>query len=118
MKPEVPGSSPGRRATVAAVDLTVGEIVYRMNFHEEWVVAEVETVGVLRSGFRVWMLTFLQGSRALSPDPEISKTLVELAEQGDEATFKDLARSLGMRPEEYIDGLWQGTLARVRQRRP
>ena len=39
-------------------------------------------------------------------------TLVDLARAGDEVTFRDLARSLGIAPDE-IDALWRGTLARA-----
>jgi hypothetical protein len=38
-------------------------------------------------------------------------TFLELARRGDEFTFKDLARCLGVQPGA-VDGLWTGTVAR------
>ena len=38
--------------------------------------------------------------------------LLELARHGDEATFRDLARSLGVKAE-HLDAMWTGTRARV-----
>ncbi len=40
-------------------------------------------------------------------------TLLDLARAGDESTFKDLARSVGI-PAEDLDALWSGTVARIR----
>lgn len=46
---------------------------------------------------------------------EQAETLVDLAEQRDEATFKDLARALGV-PAERVDEFWTETTKRVRTR--
>jgi hypothetical protein len=43
---------------------------------------------------------------------DTSETLVDLARAGDEATFRDLARAVGVAPDQ-IDALWRGTLARA-----
>jgi len=42
--------------------------------------------------------------------------LLDLARAGDEATFKDLARSVGV-PGEQLEELWSGTVTRLRSER-
>ncbi len=41
------------------------------------------------------------------------ETLMDLAKHGEEATFKDLAQTLGV-PAEKLDELWTGTVRRVK----
>ena len=47
------------------------------------------------------------------PPGDQFETLLDLARAGDEATFKDLALSIGIPPAQ-VDSLWAGTVARVR----
>ncbi len=42
-------------------------------------------------------------------------TLLDLAEHGEEATFKDLARTLGVEPDR-LDDLWTGAVERIQHR--
>lgn len=42
------------------------------------------------------------------------ETLVDLAKHGEEATFKDLAQTVGVR-RELLDELWKGTVARLKR---
>jgi len=51
------------------------------------------------------------GFRDESPGDHV-ETLLDLARAGDEATFKELARSLGVAPAR-LDALWAGTVARL-----
>ena len=44
------------------------------------------------------------------------ETLVDLARQGDESTFRDLARSVGVSADD-LDDFWTWTIRRLRQER-
>ncbi len=45
------------------------------------------------------------------------ETLVDLAKHGEEVTFKDLARTLGV-PVEQLNDLWTGTVRRIHKGTP
>jgi hypothetical protein len=47
------------------------------------------------------------------PPRDYLDTLIDLARAGDESTFKDLARSVGVRAD-HVDALWTRTTARAR----
>lgn len=49
-------------------------------------------------------------------EDEMVDTLCDLAAQGEEATFRDLAQSVGVPPED-LQALWEGTVARTKKRK-
>jgi hypothetical protein len=63
-----------------------------------------ETIAQLQRGLPPWR-DDLRG--------DYFDTLFDLARAGDESTFKDLARSVGV-PAEDVDALWSGTVAQIR----
>lgn len=63
-----------------------------------------ETIAQLQRGLPPWR-DELRG--------DCFDTLLDLTRAGDESTFKDLARSVGVPPED-LDTLWSGTVAQIR----
>lgn len=50
------------------------------------------------------------------PDPDLVETLVDLAKQGDEGQFRELAAMRGV-PVADLDAMWEGTVARMGKER-
>ena len=72
-----------------------------------------EELALIREAFASIDLAAIFGFRADDAPSDRHETLLDLARAGDEETFKDLARALGV-PADEVDGLWIGTLARAR----